>query len=151
MSFSITRDEIKQAALSLRGVPFLHQGRDPKVGLDCVGLLVALGERLGYQNIEDKEAYKRIPSASEIRKFLEKNLDEIPPSEVGVGDIFLMRMHGRKPRHTSICIETRNDPLQNLYPSIIHANYDGVRLNMISDFPKAWYVAGFRVRGLTDG
>lgn len=146
--FSITRQKIKEIALSMRGVPFLHQGRDPRTGLDCVGLLVALGQKIGYPEIFDVEGYRRTPSANVIKSVLGQNCDEIPIEQAGVGDIFLMRMHGRKPRHTSILIEDAEDLTRNIQPAIIHANYDGVRVDLVANFPAAWYVAGFRVRGL---
>ena len=36
----------------LIGVPFVSRGRDPKIGLDCWGLVMEIGRRMG-KNIPD--------------------------------------------------------------------------------------------------
>lgn len=141
--FITTRTQIIQAARELLGVRFLHQGRDPNTGLDCVGFLVALGRRIGYPDIKDVTDYRRVPSAEVIRQTLRHNCDEIPVDEVGDGDIYLMRLGGIKPRHVSVRVPGEN-------PSIIHASNAGVRIEEMTNFPLSWFVAGFRVRGLVD-
>lgn len=45
------------------GVPFRHQGRNPAVGLDCIGLGVAYLRGLGY-DVRDRTDYGRDPDGS---------------------------------------------------------------------------------------
>lgn len=143
--FEVTRDEIVKAAESMLGLPFLHQGRNPDVGVDCVGLLVVMGSKIGYPDLVDAEAYKRTPSATVIRSVLAQNCDEIPLEEAGVGDIYLMRMGGLKPRHTAIIYDDHDGDR-----FIIHASARGVRIERKENYPTPWYVSAFRVRGLKD-
>lgn len=44
----IKRADIVASARKFVGTPFIHQGRDPVRGLDCVGLIWAVGKDLGY-------------------------------------------------------------------------------------------------------
>lgn len=143
--FEVKRDEIVKAAATMLGLPFVHQGRDPEVGVDCVGLLVVMGRIIGYPDLVDAEAYRRTPSAFVIRDVLAKNCDEIPMEEVGVGDIYLMRTGGIKPRHTAIVYSDENGVRY-----IIHAARSGVKVERKDNYPDAWFVSGFRVRGLVE-
>lgn len=56
------------AARRYLGVPFLHQGRDPSIGIDCVGLLVAAARDCGLQELaaHDFASYGRDPSNGEL-------------------------------------------------------------------------------------
>mgnify|MGYP003393085784 CR=1 FL=1 len=149
MTYQVTRAEVVEAALSLQGVRFRHQGRDAATGIDCVGLLVVVGDIISYPQIFDVEAYRRVPSASVIRETLEKNCDEIPLSEVRQGDIYLMRIGGRKPRHAAIRISDEIDVQQGKEPLLIHAN--GAKGNVLIEPVSYWekgFVTGFRIRGL---
>ena len=49
-----------KCALSYKGTKFIHQGRVPHVGLDCVGLLVCAAQEAGY-NVTSPTTYKRTP------------------------------------------------------------------------------------------
>lgn len=144
-NYRVTREEIVKAAETMLGLPFLHQGRNPEVGVDCVGLLVVMGRLINYPELVDAEAYRRTPSALVIREVLEANCDEIPLDEVGIGDIYLMRTGGIKPRHTAIVYD---DVDGERY--IIHASRSGVKIERKDNYSAAWFVAGFRVRGLVD-
>lgn len=145
--FSITRKEVVHTARAYLGLPFVHQGRSKQTGVDCVGLLVCMGQDFGYPDLQDAEAYRRIPSANVIRSILSVNCDEIPMEEAREGDIYLMRLGGRKPRHASVlCFDQRYGD----EPCIIHATKDGVRLEAKRRFPDHWYVAAFRIRGVKD-
>lgn len=138
--FKITRQQIVDTALTMEGVPFLHQGRTMN-GVDCVGMLVVLGEKVGYPEIIDVTDYRRVPKSEEIKAVLGANCNEIPLEDVGIGDIYFMRHHARKPRHASIKVSDTQ---------MIHANGKVVRLDYLSDFPESWFIAGFRLRGLVD-
>lgn len=149
--YSVTRRRIVNAAEALLGVKYLHQGRDAATGIDCVGLLVLVGKRIRYPEIFDLEDYRRVPSASKLIEMLRANLDEIPLSEVRAGDIYLMRLGGRKPRHTAIRVSDETDLLKGVEPMIVHAlgtpNVMAVTKSKVRDFEQG-FTHGFRVRGL---
>lgn len=150
MPYEVTRKQILEAAGSMLGLPFVHQGRSATAGVDCVGLLVVMGQLINYPEIFDVEGYRRTPSANVIRQTLEKNLDEIPLDEARVGDVFLMRTGGIKPRHAAIYFSDQSDEAKGIRPQILHAAPKGVKLDAVSIFPRSWFVAAFRVRGVID-
>lgn len=152
MAYQTTRKQIIDAAKSCAGIRFVHQGRSES-GVDCVGLLVLVGKKINYPEIFDVQGYRRVPSADTIRETLRKNCDEIPIASALPGDIFLMRMGGVKPRHAAIYLgdrwsEQEDDP--NPEPCIIHAVAPVVKIQPLSDFPKEWFVAGFRIRNIAE-
>lgn len=138
---TLTRNNVLDQARSWLGVPFLHQGRS-RVGVDCVGLLIAVARSVGYE-VMDLDAYKRTPQPSVMGALLAQNADEIPISEMLPGDVFWMRMGGIKPRHTAF-LNSGGDS-----PTIIHASTNGVRVQPLSDFPSVWFYKGFRMRGIS--
>lgn len=151
--YEVTRKQIVDAAMSLYGVRFRHQGRDPLTGVDCVGMLICIGRAIHYPQIFDVEGYRRVPSANVIRTTLNMNCDEIPLDEVRHGDIYLMRMGGRKPRHVGVRISDEVDIPRGIEPQLIHAFAMGtsgkVTIESVRHRLKDC-VTGFRIRGLTD-
>lgn len=150
MNYKVTRQQILDAAASMLGWSFRHQARGEANSVDCVGFLVVMGRKIGYPWIADVEGYRRAPSAEIIRQTLKANCDEIPAEEVMPGDIYLMRLGGVKPRHASILFSNKTNIERGIEPQIIHASNLGVRIEPVSNFPPAWFVAGFRVRGLIE-
>lgn len=149
--YKVTRKEIVDAAMSLLGVPFRHQGRDPETGIDCVGLLVVIGRMINFPKVWDVEAYRRVPSADTIRQTLLLNCDEIPVAEVQAGDIYLMRIGGIKPRHTAVKINDDFDLAKGIEPKLIHAAGLGVTGQVTIEPVAQWIqncVSGFRIKGL---
>ncbi len=151
--FSVNRQQVVDAAMELQGVKFLHQGRDPKTGVDCVGLLHAMLTRLEYPAIIDVEGYRRTPSATVIRQTMQANFDEIPVSECGLGDIFLMRLSGAKAKHASVLVSHETDIARGIEPMIIHArglaNNGKVAVEPLRQWIK-FCVYGYRLKGLID-
>jgi len=151
--YQVKRQQIADAALSLRGVPFRHQGRDITTGVDCVGLLHAMLVKVGYPVIVDAEAYRRTPPAAVIRETLQANFDEIPVSECGLGDIFLMRVGGVKPRHASIIVSMETDIPKGKVPQLIHTRAMANNGKAVVEPIRQWIkfcVYGYRLRGLID-
>lgn len=136
-----TRKQIVEAAEKHLGLPFVHQGRCEKTGIDCVGLLVLIGREIGYPEIHDVEGYRRVPRPEVIKQVLAMNCDEIPIEQAGIGDFYFMRYGGRIPRHTAVIYSETE---------LIHASKDGVRIEQKSYFPDNWFVGAYRVRGLID-
>lgn len=129
------------------GLPFVHQGRSDETGVDCVGLLVVMGQKINYPNLVDAEAYRRTPSAQVIKEIIEMNCDEIPMAEAREGDIYLMRLGGIKPRHAAIIYHDERRPDE---PMLLHASKQGVRLEPKRQYPDSWFVRAYRVRGLVE-
>jgi cell wall-associated NlpC family hydrolase len=91
---SIDPDRIVSAARSLLGVPHHHQGRDPRFGIDCVGLLVLVAQAVGaaWHDLEGYSGDGRITAdglgKSLLRTELERSLDEVHDiGETRDGDI----------------------------------------------------------------
>lgn len=153
MTFTITRQEIADKALSMRGVRFLHQGRSRETGVDCVGFLAVILTEFCYP-IVDVVGYRSNPPAKVIYDTLCKNFDEIPVNEVSLGDIFLMRIGGgRKPKHASILVNDKTDLANGVEFEIVHAYALGGRGKVVKEPLAMWRtqcVRGFRFRGLID-
>lgn len=151
--YEVTRRRIVNAALSLRGTRFRHQGRSAETGVDCVGFLYVVLKKLRYPAIVDVEGYRKTPPASIIRETLLQNFDEIPLADVGLGDIFLMRIGGRKPKHASILVSNVTDLEKGMEPQIIHAYGMGDKGSVVVEPLRQWRnkcVTAFRLRGLKD-
>ncbi len=147
----MTRDQIADEALNLVGTPFLHQGRTAD-GVDCVGFLAVILDRLGYP-YTDVEGYRRTPSADVIRETMLTNFDEIVINDIGVGDILLMRIGGRKPKHAGVLVSEERDIPRGIEPQVAHAKGIGAKGQVVLE-PFSMLinsvVTGFRLRGLED-
>lgn len=152
-NYKISRRAICEISQSLIGVPYLHQGRDVNIGIDCVGLLVEIGKRCDYPYLRDLESYARVPSASKLLETLEANLFEIPLTEVRIGDFYLMKMGGIKPRHVAVKVSDETDYITGIEPMLIHALSNGGINAVVKQPVSVWrsqFVKGFRAHGLTE-
>lgn len=102
------------------GIPFLHQGRNQKTGVDCIGfvmcVLAELNIKINGKDVfeHDEFGYERIPTSFRLKEKFDEVLtqtDEI--SADNVGNIFLMNF-GKFPQHTGFIAE------KNSVPTIIH-------------------------------
>lgn len=59
------RQRIVATARSALGTPFKHQGRQPGVGLDCVGLVIWVGNALGLTRLSIAN-YPRLPKGDRL-------------------------------------------------------------------------------------
>lgn len=152
MSFSVTRQQIIDAALTLVGVPFRHQGRSIETGVDCVGLLVVIGEKIGYPEIKDITNYRRMPKESMVREVIGQNCTEIAIDEAGPGDFYLIRLFKDRLCHAAVVLSTETDIPKGIVPMLIHAGGVGrgkVKIEPISQYASK-IGAAYRVRGLLD-
>lgn len=91
-------DVIKRARQAL-GTPFHHQGRQPHVGLDCVGLVIWVGQTLGLTTF-DLHNYPRLPQGNRLQEVaVEAGFLSVQQGEPG--DIVCLRL-GREPQHVAI-------------------------------------------------
>ena len=61
-----------KAVRAFAGVPFLHRGRNPDVGLDCAGIILCAYEAAGF-HLVDCWSYGPIPPVSKIAETLRLN------------------------------------------------------------------------------
>ena len=145
----ITRDEIINAALSLRGTKFRHQGREAQTGIDCVGFAVKIAELIGYPVKGDFTDYRRAPIEETLRAVLNQNADEIPVEDVKRGDFYLIKLSGGKVRHVALRMSDKTDLEKGIEPQLIHAFNGGVVVEPVRQWAKR-LVAGFRIRNVAD-
>lgn len=143
MRYKVTREAIVDAALSCRGLPFVHQGRS-ETGIDCVGLLYLILKKVDYPQIHDVEGYKRSPSATVIRETFEKNFNEIPVEDAKRGDILLLKI-GAKPKHAGVIVSDVAGP--DTEPEMVHATQGTIVVEPIRHW-RPRIVSAFRLRGL---
>lgn len=100
----IAHHTIAEEARALIGTRFRHQGRDPEVGLDCVGLVLAAHAAAGIE-IEAPADYPRHPDARELSGLLNQEFERLLPGMPwGPGDVLQLREDGnRYGRHVAIC------------------------------------------------
>ena len=105
------RDEVVKVARSFIGVPWHHQGRNPKHGLDCVGLLTGIASHFGWQHVIDGDlvGYSRYP----VGDVLIENMDKLftlqgrgSDTPFALGDILVYWiMNETFPQHVGIVTE----------------------------------------------
>ena len=86
-----------EIARSLLNVPWVHQGRDPAIGIDCAGMLLLAFEAT------DPTTYGRHPHAGLFEQRCEHHLGPPVDDEPRVGDVVLLGFGWRGPgRHIGI-------------------------------------------------
>lgn len=112
----MTRDDIQNEVRKLVGAPWVHQGRNPATGIDCIGVLVVTAKNLGLETY-DKTDYSREPVGNLLVSEVGKYFDEIQIKDAREGDVLILRTAGkREPTH--IAILTKGQREYNLVHSI---------------------------------
>lgn len=161
----VTRAAIVEAAHGFIGVPFRHQGRDPRFGVDCRGLFFAIAAQLGIQpRHEHRNDYDRNPDPKEFRAALESEFDLLveiadraslkhPPLDLSLvqpGDIFLIRFPRCTPEEaTHGAVFAGDGPFE---PMLIHAysnDHDGAVIKEPLRRWEPYLVAAFTWPGLS--
>ncbi|MCQ4160857.1 NlpC/P60 family protein [Roseomonas sp. GC11] len=106
MSRQADADTRARIAAAARGyaaarVPFRRQGRDPRFGIDCGGLVKACGWAAGLPVPNALPTYRSVPAPSFIDEELARFADPVPLAEADEGDIVRFEVHGR-PVHLGI-------------------------------------------------
>lgn len=141
----ITRQQIEDSARKLIGAPWVHQGRDPVAGVDCLGVLILVGHDVGYLNDFHYDVYVREPDGETLLSELRKELDEIPVDDAREGDILVFRMAGeRVPRHVGIIVRGLRE-----YGLIHSLSETTVKEDPLRRWNK-YRTNAFRFRGLVD-
>lgn len=90
---------LDERARDYLGIPYRHQGRNPAIGIDCVGLLVlALGD--DPATAIDPPAYSAEPHDGELEGYLSAAFGA-PVADIQPGDIAAIR-YGGPIRHIAI-------------------------------------------------
>jgi cell wall-associated NlpC family hydrolase len=90
------------AARAYLGTPFLHQGRDPRVGIDCVGLVSLAVRDCGLIHLlgHDFTAYARDPANGALQAKLRAAFGD-PVCCLHVGDVVSIDFRGQT-RHVGV-------------------------------------------------
>ena len=140
-----TRDQVVAEALSWIDTPFVHAAEVKGVGVDCVHLVKAIGQKYALVQDGDLPAYGTTPDPKQMREELNKHLDPIPFKAVREGD--LLWFWAERLLHLGIVVES--DPL-----SIVHAHNGRSRQEVIlTRVIGEWrrnIVGCFRYRGIVD-
>ena len=97
-------EKVVQTARSLIGTPYKHQGRTPGVGLDCIGLIIAVGHQLNLFNY-DYTNYSRDPDGQLLTN-IEKHCEKLPSLTEGAIAVFKL---SAIPHHVGIISKFRNN------------------------------------------
>lgn len=97
------KDRLDIAARRYVGVAFLHQGRNPDIGVDCVGLakIVAVDDcGLHWLAQHDLTNYARNPNGGELERRIQAAFGP-PVSELSPGRLVTIDFYGQS-RHVGI-------------------------------------------------
>lgn len=105
----IPRNKIVSLAETWEGTPFHHQGRLKNVGVDCLGLIVGVGDELGLNfSRYDETNYGRVPYDDRLFTAFYR----LPKTTVLLpGNIALFFVYGKLyPSHCGWVVDTRGEP-----------------------------------------
>jgi cell wall-associated NlpC family hydrolase len=84
---TVSRPAIVAEAKTWLGTPFVHQGRQKGVGVDCIGLTIGVAMALGIvdatQNRQFPTDYRRQPDPKRMRALLEAHMVSCWPPQIG--------------------------------------------------------------------
>lgn len=115
-----TRADIIASARSLKGTPYLHQGRvaGEKGGVDCIGVPLLIGRELGMKpETWNFTGYRRLPDGFTLMAHLREHMGaEIGQEEMQPGDLVVVSF-GRHPHHVGVVVDYHLGGL-----GLVHAN-----------------------------
>lgn len=118
------RDKIVSTARGYLNTPYRHQGRSI-AGMDCIGLVIRVGEDCGYKISHSEYAYEQIPNPSVLWAGMNANFKPVKTPQKG--DILVFRIF-KEPQHMAIFIDDNR---------IIHA-YENIGKVSEHNFTPAW-------------
>lgn len=131
MMAGMTGEDLAAAARTLVGAPFRLNGRDPRIGLDCLGVVAAAmqatslvpnGYRLRSLRRDDADAI-----AGKLGLLSAPEPNPAQPSPVIPGDVLMFRS-GPCQHHLAIAVDRAN---------IVHA-HAGLRRVVLGPIPADW-------------
>jgi NlpC/P60 family putative phage cell wall peptidase len=144
----VTPADVVADARLWMATPYVHQARVRGVGTDCIGMIGGIARDRGdsaglaWEVDHEAHAYGRVPSARMLLTMAARYLDQIDASEVGLGDVVLMKF-AVDPQHFALV--SRVDPVY-----IIHASSSAGRVveNRLDEKWRSRIVRAYRFRGL---
>jgi len=109
-----TREQIVAEARRWLDTPFIHQGRQMGIGVDCVGVLFGVAWALGLSDF-DYRSYHPRPNTDTMSVLLCEHLTPIHVLDARAGDVLHMHIGGR-PQHVGIL--TAHDTLLHAYQHV---------------------------------
>lgn len=97
---SVDRDKIVKLARSYEGTKYVHMGRSI-AGLDCIGLVIKVGEDLGYTINHRDYPYEQVPDPSTLWAGMNDNFIKKLRTDYLPGDILVFRVR-HEPQHMAI-------------------------------------------------
>lgn len=89
-------------ARQLLGLPWVHQGRNPELGIDCAGLVIESGLAAGVPVVAPAD-YGRVVHPSVLIDSLRRYCNEVDKTDLQPGDVLLMAWR-RVPQHLGVYI-----------------------------------------------
>jgi cell wall-associated NlpC family hydrolase len=143
----MTRDDVQREARKIVGAEWVHQGRDPASGIDCIGVIVWVGKQLGVES-DDRTNYSREPVGELLVDEFRQRFDEIPISQAREGDILILRNAGKRlPTHVAILARGQMEYM------LIHSIQISSARKTVEEPYRRWarlVTHAFRFRGLED-
>lgn len=96
----VTRQDIVSEARSWIGTKYKHLGRVKGSSVDCVGLIIGVGNSLGLSGFNTDD-YSQLPDPVVMKKHLDNELVRIELKEAKPGDIFWIKW-AENPQHVAI-------------------------------------------------
>lgn len=126
-------------ARSFLGTPYRHQGRSPRIGLDCVGLLTCYLHGLGVETPADRLDYSAFGNTHLLLSRIGDTLEEIPICAAIPGDVLLI---SARPKHppTHLAILTDQGILHVTERRVVSEH--GLDEDWICRLASAWRIKG---------
>lgn len=144
----ITADDIIAEARKLIGTRFVHQGRDPRLGFDCVGALVCVADALGVAHSDDK-TYALRPNRRGVMRRIMIDSGCVQRESIDLdrhGDILTFWYAARGVEYHAGFLATDRGR-----PTVVHAlPGKGMVEHGINDFWRDRLVGQFRPPGITE-
>lgn len=119
----MTPEQIVAIAREMLGARWQHQARVGGVAMDCAGLPILIGQRLGL-SVQALANYGRLPIPTEMRRELDAYLVRVPKTSMQPGDVAWIRFEV-EPQHFAIIGNYVHGGL-----SLIHA-YNGAGIKKV--------------------
>lgn len=140
-----TAADIVAAARSFVRTRFVHQGRLPGEGLDCLGVAVCAAARCGVA-LRDERTYGRAPRPAHLLAELDAQLDRVEASDAAPGDVAVFWVENKeRPRHVGVLFRMDDGGL-----GVVHAlAMEGeVREHRLAGYWAARLTRVYRLRGV---
>lgn len=100
---SETGNKIAAAAIDMVGTPFRHQGRKPRSGLDCAGVVLCSVWSAGC-DVPECLGYGPIPKTDVLLTELAARLHRVHRDDCEPGDIILFEYRPNLPMHFAVLV-----------------------------------------------